>query len=182
MRQVSKMPVTTKEGLWERIAILSERLFYNYITTTNLFKMSDTDVSKTEHSVVYKDNRDGTYTLSTSGKSDATTECTLGPAVTFKQHHVYYIGGAPEGAGLSTYYLYFHSGTGLVDTGGGTVIDRGNYATYSHVPKIKVDIGVTITTPVVFRPQVYDLTEVFGAGHEPKTVAEFLAYAHEGEL
>ena len=176
------MSVTTKEGLWERIAILSERLFFNYITTTNLFKMSDTDISKTEHNVTYTDNRDGTYTVSTSGKTDASTECTLGPAITFKQHHVYYIGGAPESASYETYFLYFHTGTGLQDTGGGTVVDRGNYASYSYVPKIKMAYNVTIATPVVFRPQVYDLTEVFGAGHEPKTVAEFMAYAHEGEL
>lgn len=176
------MPVTTKEGLWEQIAILSERLFFNYITTTNLFKMSDTDVSKTDHGVTYTDNRDGTYTVSTSGSSTASTECTLGPAVTFRQHHVYYIGGAPEGASYEGYFLYFHTGTKLQDTGGGTVVDMGNYATYSHVPKIKVAFGVNIPTPVVFRPQVYDLTECFGAGHEPKTVAEFLAYAHEGEI
>lgn len=176
------MPITTKEGLWERIAILSERLFYNYITTKNLFKMSDTDVSKTDHGVTYTDNRDGTYTVSTSGASTASTECTLGAAITFKQHHVYYIGGAPDSANYETYFLYFHTGTGLQDTGGGTVVDLGNYATYSHVPKIKVAYGVTISTPVVFRPQVYDLTECFGAGHEPKTVEEFLFYAHEGEI
>ena len=176
------MPVTTKEGLWERIAILSEMLFYNYITTTNLFKMSDTDVSKTDHGVTYTDNRDGTYTVSTSGVSSATTECTLGPSITFKQHHVYYIGGAPEGSGLSTYYLYFHLGSGLVDTGGGTIKDMGSYATFSQVPKIKMDYNVNVPTPVVFRPVVYDLTECFGAGHEPKTVEEFMFYAHEGEL
>lgn len=176
------MDVTTKDGLWEKIAILAERLFYNYICKTNLFKMSDTDVSKTEHNVTYTDNRDGTYTLSTSGTSDASTECTLGPAITFKQHHVYYIGGAPESASYQTYFLYFHTGSGLQDTGGGVVIDRGSYGTYSYVPKIKVAYGVNIPTPVVFRPQVYDLTACFGAGHEPKTVEEFLAYAHQGEL
>lgn len=176
------MPVTTKEGLWEQIAILSEKLFYNYITTTNLFKMSDTDVSKTDHGVTYTDNRDGTYTVSTSGSSTATTECTLGASISFKQHHVYYIGGAPEGSGFSTYYLYFHNGTSLVDTGGGTVRDMGSYATVSFAPKIKVDYNVSIPTPVTFKPAVYDLTECFGKGHEPKTVEEFLFYAHEGEI
>ncbi len=174
--------LTTYDGRLERIVNLTERWIYNCIRTTNLFTMSDTDVSKTDHSVTYKDNRDGTYTVSTSGSSSATTECTLGPSITFKQHHVYYIGGAPAGSGLSTYYLYFHNGTGLVDTGGGTVIDRGNYGTTSQVPKIKVDINVSIPTPVVFRPAVYDLTEFFGAGKEPKTVEEFMAYAHEGEV
>ena len=174
--------ITTYDGRLEQIVNLTERWIYNCIRTTNLFKMSDTDVSKTDHGVTYTDNRDGTYTVSTSGSSTASTECTLGPSITFKQHHVYYIGGAPEGASYEGYFLYFHTGTGLQDTGGGTVVDRGNYATYSYAPKIKVAYGVTISTPVVFRPQVYDLTEFFGAGKEPKTVEEFMAYAHEGEV
>ena len=176
------MPVTTKEGLWERIAVLSERLFFNYIETTNLFIMSDTDVSKTDHGVTYTDNRDGTYTVSTSGSSTASTECTLGASIEFKQKHVYYIGGAPASSNLSTYFLYFHQGSGLIDTGGGTVNNRGSIATGSYVPKIKVAFGTSIPTPVVFKPAVYDLTECFGAGHEPKTVEEFMFYAHEGEL
>ena len=175
--------VTTKDGLWEEIAELTERWFYNLICKKkNLFVMSDTDVSKTEHNITYTDNRDGTYTVSTEGSTNASTECTLGPAITFKQHHVYYIGGAPESASYSTYFLYFHTGTGLQDTGGGTVVDRGSYGNYSYVPKIKVAYNTNIPTPVVFKPAVYDLTDCFGAGHEPKTVEEFLAYAHEGEI
>lgn len=174
--------LTTYDGLLERIVFTLENMFYNLICATNLFRMSGADVSKTEHNITYTDNRDGTYTISTSGSTNASTECTLGPSITFKQHHVYYIGGAPDSASYETYFLYFHTGSGLQDTGGGVVIDRGSYGTYSYVPKIKVAYNVTIPTPVVFRPQVYDLTECFGAGHEPKTVAEFLAYAHEGEI
>ena len=173
--------LTTVDAMLERIVMMLERLIYNIIKLTNLFKKSNTDVSKTDHGVTYTDNRDGTYTVSTSGSSSATTECSLGPSITFKQHHVYYIGGAPAGSGLSTYYLYFHLGSGLVDTGGGTVKNMGSYATSSFVPKIKTDINVSIPTSVVFRPAVYDLTEFFGAGKEPKTVEEFMAYAHEGE-
>lgn len=174
--------LTTYDGRLEQIVNLTERWIYNCIRTTNLFKMSDTDVSKTDHGVTYKDNRNGTYTVSTSGSSTASTECTLGASIEFKQKHVYYIGGAPDGSSLSTCFLYFHQGSGLIDTGGGTVNNRGSIATGSYAPKIKVDFGVKIPTPVVFRPAVYDLTEFFGAGKEPKTVEELMAYAHEGEV
>lgn len=171
--------VTNRDGLLEEITNHTERMLFNLITKKcNLVKISSTDVSKTEQGVTYTDNRDGTFTVSTSGTSTASTEVTLGPAVTFKKQHVYYIGGAPESASYTTYFLYFHTNSGLQDTGGGTVNDRGNYANYSYVPKIKVAYGINIPTPVVFVPAVYDLTEIFGSGHEPKTVEEFEAYAH----
>ena len=40
---------------------------------------------------------------------------------------------------------------------------------------IVIKAGTDLTTPIVFKPQAYDLTLMFGAGNEPKTAAEFTA-------
>lgn len=86
--------------------------------------------------------------------------------------HKYFLGGCPKGGSDDTYYVYTGWGGLGKDYGDGVIItaDRDNsYHFYIHY-----NSGV-IFDNAVFKPQIIDLTEVYGAGNEPTTVAEFKA-------
>lgn len=53
----------------------------------------------------------------------------------------------------------------------GFTIPQGEYLLYQKI-ELRVRSGYTANN-LVFKPQLYDLTEMYGAGHEPATVAEF---------
>lgn len=55
----------------------------------------------------------------------------------------------------------------------GFTIPQGEYLLYQKI-ELRVHPGYTANN-LVFKPQLFDLTEMFGAGNEPKTVAEFKA-------
>ena len=81
----------------------------------------------------------------------------------------YLITGCPPGGSNATYYIwdtnypYYDYGDGCVTT---------NLSAYSIWISIKPGIKVE---NLIFRPQLYNLTDMFGAGNEPKTPEEFYA-------
>ena len=96
-------------------------------------------------------------------------------------NHRYYLYGAPEGAGYHTYYLY----TVFAPTGGSNVYfsdDVGNgvffggRATASGHGNIKICISQNTVSNRIFKPQLFDLTQMFGTGNEPTTAAQFWQY------
>jgi hypothetical protein len=55
----------------------------------------------------------------------------------------------------------------------GTEYDKPIIFTYNHTSKYNVfffSAGVDLSTPMTIRPQLYDLTEIFGEGNEPNSV------------
>ena len=129
---------------------------------------SQVDASKTKNGVTITDNRDGTYSVSTDANgATADTFLALG---TFGAilNHKYYQCGCPSGGNNSTYYLYSN---GLIGTqreyGNGMI---GNQQETRNVtPVIYIKQGAIITTPIVFRPQLFDLTQMFGS-----TIADYV--------
>lgn len=81
----------------------------------------------------------------------------------------YLISGCPPGGSSTTYYIwdtnypYYDYGDGCVTT---------NLSAYSIWISIKPGIKVE---NLIFRPQLYNLTDIFGAGKEPSTPEEFYA-------
>lgn len=58
-----------------------------------------------------------------------------------------------------------------VDGKVGWVLPEGSYSSYSKV-ELRIRSGATVEN-FVFKPQLFDLTEMYGAGHEPTTVEQF---------
>lgn len=93
------------------------------------------------------------------------------------QNHKYYLYGTPAGGGDTTYSLY----TVFTPTGGSAVyfFDNGNgvffsrQATASGRGDIKIFIAQNTVSNLIFTPQLFDLTAMFGSGNEPTTPAEF---------
>lgn len=85
--------------------------------------------------------------------------------------HKILVSGCPESGGANTFGLGAFNQTGAIDYGNGAI---GSVTTTSKFFGILFESGATFNN-LVFKPQLFDLTEMFGAGNEPKTVAEFKA-------
>ena len=93
-------------------------------------------------------------------------------ATSLTEGHIYLTRGCPKGGSLSTYFatnaIYSNYGN---DYGDGYIFTADN----SH---LKFSADLTIKTGAEagtyeYTPQLFDLTQMFGAGNEPATVAEF---------
>ena len=124
--------------------------------------------SMTKNGITCTNNDDGTFTLNGTATSRLTYVCEL--VVNNFIGHKLLLQGCPTGGSTSAYCLH-DSIWKLVDVGNGNVY----YAKNTDVNfQIVIDIFAgTVCNNLVFKPQLFDLTEMYGAGHEPTTVAEF---------
>lgn len=88
----------------------------------------------------------------------------------FTVGHKVLICGYPTGGGTDTYQLYLQENHKLRDEGEGVI---ATVETDTFKPMIRIAEGDY--PELVFTPQMFDLTVMFGAGNEPSTVAEFRA-------
>lgn len=88
--------------------------------------------------------------------------------------HRFLISGCPQGAWSSYSILYgaLNQGSHALDYGNGTIFTSSTAGTYFGVAIKRA--GVTFDN-LTFKPQLFDLTEMYGAGHEPATVEQFRA-------
>jgi len=121
--------------------------------------------TSTVNDVTFTKNNDGTWTV--NGTASAQAEKSVATLKTDAAHK-YLLRGCP--AGGSGYSIYL-SGFGTYDTGNG-VIRYPSVGRDSAYLVIRVDNGVNVDN-LVFKPQVFDLTLMFGAGNEPTTVSQF---------
>ena len=124
--------------------------------------------SETKSGVTFTNNGDGTITV--NGTPTQRVDFNL-QFIDFIKNHTYLLIGCPSGGSNLTYILDTGAGIGC-DTGNGTIskpIFPGN-----KYFSIYVYANATCNN-LVFKPQLFDLTEMFGVGNEPKTVAEFKA-------
>ena len=81
--------------------------------------------------------------------------------------HMYLITGCPENGSLQTYNLRY-STYGFGDIGNGAITSGENINNF----RIVIIQGTTVEN-LIFTPQLFDLTAMYGAGNEPKTLADF---------
>ena len=133
----------------------------------------DSDISKTQNGVTFVDNRDGSYSVSTeSGGASAQTSMSLVNATSIKANRVYLITGVPTGGSGDTYFIYA-SPVGAIGDSGKLY---KNASDTSFTLGIYVKLGVEITTAKVFKPQVIDLTALFGSS----AIADYLYTLESG--
>lgn len=136
-----------------------------------LLDKSKYPATKTLNGVTYTNNGDGTITANGTSTSETYSSLPISnDDVPCVKGHIYCVLGCPSGGSYQTYDCNTSWGT---DRGNGCIelFDRnvkfGNYY-------IRVFSGYTANN-VIFKPQLFDLTEMYGAGNEPTTVAEFKA-------
>ena len=146
--------------------ILGRSLAFN-----QLDRIAGSNISTTVNGVTITDNRDGSYTVVTDAAGASANVFFYLPNFQRIQNHYYLFLGCPAGGSANT-YGWGDATYGGRDYGAGT-INKMNYASGAAAPLIIIATGVIITTPIVFKPQCIDLTQMFGAGNEPATVADF---------
>ncbi len=132
--------------------------------------VTKTPATTTKNGITCTNNRDGSWTV--NGASTATeityfiinNENTL-PAI---NGHIYCTLGCPSGGAISSYRIESSFGN---DEGNGVIYNLNRDIGYGNV-YISIGAGYTANR-LIFRPQVFDLTAMYGFGNEPTTVEQF---------
>lgn len=128
--------------------------------------------TQTASGVTFTNNADGTITAN----GTASSNIFLGIIfywLELSTDRKYLLIGCPSGGSSDKYFLYVNNGGALwnYDIGNGSI---GTPIKQRGVITIAILKGVVVNN-LVFKPQLFDLTEMYGAGNEPATVAEFKA-------
>lgn len=139
------------------------------LAVNQLVEMPSSSVSQTINDVTVTDNRDGTYSvITTSGGATANTVVEVSKSnINAQVDHVYATLGCPTGGSSSTYFLQW-SGIVSYDTGSGAIYKRTG-SLNSWKARINVNSGTIISASITFKPNVFDLTQMFGA-----TIADYI--------
>lgn len=129
----------------------------------------------TINGVTFTNNGDGTITAN----GTATANAIFAPIgsknpMSIVSGHKFLFISCPYGGNLSTYWSDLKKvpeDESFYDTGNGVVAATTSTTTGLRF-NIRVISGYTANN-LVFKPQLFDLTQMFGAGNEPATVAEF---------
>lgn len=134
------------------------------------------DATKESNGVAFVSSSDGTVVA--NGTASASTYATIIENIPVTGGHVYLLRGVPAGGSTTTYRGYvqgtpFDSLTNRYDYGNGVIVTAVSSGTAKVVP-LYLFSGYAANN-LTAKPQLFDLTLMFGAGNEPSTVAEFEA-------
>lgn len=128
--------------------------------------------TQTTSGVTFTNNADGTITANGTASSNIFLDIIF-YWLELSTDRKYLLIGCPSGGGSDKYFLYVNNGGALwnYDIGNGSI---GTPIKQRGVITIAILKGVVVNN-LVFKPQFFDLTEMYVAGNEPATVAEFKA-------
>lgn len=164
-----------------------ENTFYKTLLKTGfvcqIFDKDKFFATRTAHGVVFTNNGDGSFTINGTCDSDADadTPLFLPPteySITFDLYsiegHKYLLIPLPQTFSYSTLRFIFGSqATPYYETSDTyKIFTATKTGTFSCYAVYRVGKGTTINNLTV-KPQLFDLTEMYGAGNEPTTLAEF---------
>lgn len=160
--QFTFQPTANDESVKDGVAVVKS--IKGNTVVANQFLQPSLFETQTINGVTLTNNGDGTYTLSGSPSDSGGFQATTYPR---SEKDKYYLRGGYS----SDLYVVFgraqDSGSGAIGTsytGGGNV---------SYFPRINFTKNLDLTTPIIIRPIVINLTQMFGEGNEPATVEEF---------
>lgn len=173
----------TEEFIYDNISIdkpvkrgILTKIKGKSLVWNQLVQIPSSDASITRNGVTITDNRDGSFTVQTdaNGATDIVTLSLFNLATNYTAKHSFFVRGCPSGGSANTFHLRDVYWGQVIDTGDGAIYSPSlNNGVQKFNLAIRIQSGAIITTPITFSPIVTDLTQMFGAGNEPTTVAEF---------
>lgn len=134
-----------------------------------LLDKSKYPATQTIYGVTFTNNGDGTITVNGTAESGSGFRL---DTFYIEGNRTYLMTGCPEGGGAGKYFMFdgysvmgYDLGSGIIKT-----ISGSNRTLCS--PILYITTGTTVSN-LVFKPQIFDLTEMYGAGNEPTTVKQF---------
>lgn len=142
-----------------------------------LLDKSKYSATKTTNGVTFTNNGDGTITA--NGTTSSVRASYFVNDVPAAEGHIYLLTGVAGNSSKFFLNSFFTSNTSWLKD---NILYAGNEATIfpyvAGATKIRTQIAIdpnATANNLVFKPQLFDLTEMYGAGNEPATVAEFKA-------
>ena len=131
----------------------------------------------TSSGVTFTNNGDGSITVNGTAGSTANAYLNVAKNISVIQGHKYYA-TMSKPIEHANFWFGLYANSGDAPFHGGTILDRsGKILTcVTSSDKLYVDINLYKNTSVsnaTVKPQLFDLTQMFGAGNEPTTPAEF---------
>ena len=149
---------------------------YKVSDVCQLLDKSKYPATQTKNGVTFTNNGDGSYTLNGTVTSNH-ANIFLGNTDVIN-NHIYLLTGSPTGDISYRYFInnYFKNSKGWVKDNlcyGGVdgIIYTGMEGVWAVI-HVSVEPNTAVSN-LTFKPQLFDLTEMYGAGNEPNTVAEF---------
>lgn len=135
--------------------------------------------TKTIGGVTFTNNGDGTITVNGTASSYAGYDLIYRADKFGVVGHKYFLCGCPPGGSFSTYRIsasisldgVYKNGFSDDGTAGGNISPALSSGEIIYM-EITIRSGYAANN-LIFKPQLFDLTEMFGAGNEPATPAEF---------
>lgn len=125
--------------------------------------------TKTANGITFTNNGDGSITIDGTAATDATFQINSGRSFALYGNHAYLwnVGKTVDGVvvGNVNYTQFYKKKVAK------WIFEKGQYYGYNC---IKVVSGTTVSN-LTIKPQLFDLTIMFGLGNEPSTVEEFEA-------
>lgn len=125
----------------------------------------------THNGIIWTNNGDGTITTTGNVNNKGTWLNISNSTVRLISNRKYLLCGCPSGGSTNTYWLKLAPLIvgDPVDVGGGIIFTAQETSINHPLLQINPNLGNNL----LWKPQLYDLTEMYGAGNEPTTVAQF---------
>lgn len=135
----------------------------------NLIDRNDFKASELVSGVTFTNNGDGSWTLNGTSISHIYWDI-INSYIQLDTSHKYLLLGCPKERS-NDLFLYVNNGGALFsfDTGNGSI---GTPTKNRGIVTVAVSNNTTVNN-AIFKPQLYDLTNIYGAGKEPTTVEQF---------
>ena len=112
------------------------------------------ETTKADNGITFTDNGDGTVTVSGTASADTSFIFRNGDGIIRKGTYIF--SGCPSGGAISTYrMIIYESGNFISDYGNGTTFTIGSDVSDATI-FISIKSGTAITTPIIFKPMIYD--------------------------
>jgi len=129
------------------------------VAWNQLIPILGSSASKTQNNCTFTDNRDGSYSVSTTEEgASAQTSMTI-MNLPLLANHIYLFTGSPSGSTGDNYFIYSSATNSIIN--GGKLVKKTSDETAGL--NIVVKSGTIISTAVKFVPQAIDLTLAFGS-------------------
>lgn len=138
---------------------------YKVNNVCQLLDKSKYPATVTKNGVTFTNNGDGTITANGTSTQDTLFHIFTAP---YTKNHIILLIGCPSGGSSNAYCINTSYGN---DYGNGVIKKNDRDITIGSI-YIRIYANITVSN-LVFKPQLFDLTEMYGAGHEPTTVEQF---------
>lgn len=125
--------------------------------------------SKSDNNVTIVDNNDGSYTVSTTAQGASDNDYLSNGTINVISGHKYLLVGCPSGGSGSTYRAYLVNNVESKSDFGNGAIYNATETGICYVIGMYIYKDAVITSAIKFKPQVFDLTQMFGS-----TIADYI--------